>query len=97
MPPASAGFSATEIANLALAAAVSLVRALALARPLIAFPTQAEPGTVPSEKIDALGFAVGPMLTVLYLLSLVFLSRYRLTRAQHTEVLNELARRRDAT
>jgi Na+/melibiose symporter-like transporter len=63
---------------------------------LIAFPTQAEPGTIPAEKVDALGIAVGPMLLVLYLLSLVFLSQYRLTRAQHTEILDELARRHDS-
>jgi Na+/melibiose symporter-like transporter len=63
---------------------------------LIAFPTQAEPGTVPPDKVDALGLAVGPVMMLLYLLSLVFLSRYRLTRARHGEVLHELARRRDA-
>ena len=63
---------------------------------VIAFPTQAEPGTVPPHKIDALGFAVGPVLMVLFLLSLIFLQKYQLTRARHSRVLLELARRRDA-
>jgi len=67
-----------------------------MALDLIAFPTQAAPGTIPPEKVDALGFAVGPMMMALYMLSLVFLSRYRLTRARHAEVLRELARRRYA-
>lgn len=60
----------------------------------IAFPTQAPPGGVPAEKLVALGVAVGPLMMALNLLSLVFLSRYRLTRARHAEVLAELAKRR---
>jgi len=67
-----------------------------LALDAIAFPTQAEPGSIPAEKVDALGFAVGPVLMGLYVLSMVFLRRYRLTRARHEEILAELARRRGA-
>jgi Na+/melibiose symporter-like transporter len=62
----------------------------------IAFPKQAAPGSVPPEKLTALGVAVGPTMMVLYLLSLAFLAQYHLTRARHQEVLAELARRRDA-
>jgi Na+/melibiose symporter-like transporter len=61
---------------------------------LIAFPTGAQPGTVPGEKLSSLGIAVGPGLLTLYLLLLFFLSRYRITRAQHQETLDELDRRR---
>lgn len=61
---------------------------------LIRFPTQAEPGTVAAGKVFALGLAVGPGLMVLFLCALVCLSRYRMTRRHHLEVLRELERRR---
>jgi Na+/melibiose symporter-like transporter len=63
-----------------------------LALDLIAFPTQAAPGQVPDEKLFLLGLAVGPCMFVLYLLTLVFLRRYRITRARHQEILDELGR-----
>jgi Na+/melibiose symporter-like transporter len=63
---------------------------------VIAFPTQAAPGSVPPEKLTALGIAVGPTMMGLYLLALVFLARYHLTRARHQEILGELARRHEA-
>ena len=63
---------------------------------LVAFPKQAAPGEVPDEKIFLLGLAVGPCMFVLYLMSLVFLRGYRITRARHSEILAELARRRGA-
>ena len=61
---------------------------------LIQFPTMAAPGTVAAHKIFTLGLAVGPGLMVLFLCMLGFLSRYRMTRAQHLEILTELDRRR---
>ena len=61
----------------------------------IAFPRQAAPGSVPAEKLTALGIAVGPIMMALYLVALVFLARYHLTRARHTEILGELERRRE--
>ena len=61
---------------------------------LIEFPTQATSGTVPPEKLFALGVAVGPVEMLLYLLSLAFLRNYRLTRARHSEILQELAERK---
>ena len=42
----------------------------------------------------ALGVAVAPVLVVLYLCSLIFLARYRITRESHAETLAELERRR---
>lgn len=63
---------------------------------VIAFPTQAAPGTVPDEKLVLLGLAVGPCMFILFLLTLIFLRRYRITRARHTEILEELERRHEA-
>jgi Na+/melibiose symporter-like transporter len=60
---------------------------------LIDFPVRAEPGTVPQEKVDLLGWAVGPGLALLYAIAFVFLRRYRITRARHREILAELERR----
>ncbi len=61
---------------------------------LIEFPTQAASASVPPEKLFALGLAVGPVEMLLYLLSLSFLRNYRLTRARHSEILQELAARK---
>lgn len=64
---------------------------------LVDFPRTAVEGvapTVPPEKIYALGVAVAPVLVVLYLCALIFLSRYRITRESHAETLAELERRR---
>jgi Na+/melibiose symporter-like transporter len=60
---------------------------------LIDFPVRADPGTVPQEKVDLLGWAVGPGLMLLYAIAFVFLRRYRITRARHLEILAELERR----
>ena len=64
-----------------------------IALDLIAFPTGAEPGTVPADKLTALGLAVGPGLFVLYVGLLFFLTRYSITRESHRAVLEELAHR----
>ena len=62
----------------------------------IQFPQKAEVGSVPPEKIYALGLAVGPGLLIFYILTLIFLSRYQITRGEHREILAELARRKEA-
>ncbi len=61
---------------------------------LVHFPRQAAIGSVAPETIRALGLAVGPGLMVFYVLTLLFVARYRLTRAVHRRVLAELDRRR---
>jgi len=64
---------------------------------LVDFPRNVMEGVLPSipqEKIFALGVAVAPVLVVLYLCSLIFLARYRITRESHAETLAELERRR---
>ena len=65
-----------------------------IALDVIAFPTQAAPGTVGEDKLFLLGLAVGPCMIVLFLLSLVFLRRYRITRARYAEILEEIERRK---
>jgi Na+/melibiose symporter-like transporter len=60
---------------------------------IIDFPTMADPATIAPDKVFNLGLAVGPGMMVLYLVTLIFLSRYRITRERHGEVLAELARR----
>lgn len=64
-----------------------------LALDAIAFPKQAAPGSVPADKLFLLGVAVGPCMLVLYLLALVFLRRYDITRERHAAIRAELARR----
>ena len=60
---------------------------------IINFPTMADPATIAPDKVFKLGLAVGPGMMLLYLVTLVFLSRYRITRDRHAEILTELARR----
>lgn len=66
---------------------------------LIAFP-RPEPGAplpeIAAEQATALGWIVGPGLLGLWVCTLVFLSRYRLTRAEHGRILAELERRSGA-
>lgn len=64
---------------------------------IIDFPTMAEVGTIAPDKVFKLGLAVGPGMMLLYLLTLMFLSRYRITGERHREVLAELARRAEST
>ncbi len=59
----------------------------------IGFPRGAAAGAVPGQKLFQLGLVVAPILMVLYLLSLVCLSRYRITREQHLSTLAALTRR----
>ncbi len=62
-----------------------------IALDVIDFPKQAEAGAAAADKVFLLGVAVGPCMMVLFLLTLVFLSRYRITRAGHREILERLA------
>ena len=65
-----------------------------IALDLIAFPRGADPLTIPSIKVFQLGLVVGPGLMGLYVVSLVFLSQYGITRARHAETLAALEQRR---
>jgi len=67
-----------------------------MALDLIAFPRPvpgAPPPEIASGQATALGWIVGPGLLGLWVCTLYFLSRYRLTRAEHSRVLAELSRR----
>jgi Na+/melibiose symporter-like transporter len=64
-----------------------------IALQLIDFPIRAAPGTVPQNKVDLLGWAVGPGLMLLYAVAFLFLRRYRITRERHREILAGLAAR----
>ncbi|MDJ0785313.1 MAG: MFS transporter [Myxococcota bacterium] len=86
--------SAIAFASKATSGLGSLVAGIGL--DVIAFPRGAEIGEVAPEKIRALGLVVGPGLTGLYLLTLIFVSRYRITRAGHEKTLEALAERRAA-
>lgn len=63
---------------------------------LIAFPRPVPGLPVPeiaTHQATALGWIVGPGLMGLWLFTLLFLSRYRLTRAEHAHIVSQLAQR----
>jgi len=57
----------------------------------IGFPRQAKPGAVDPEIVRRLGLVVAPLLVLLYLIALGFLSTYRISRATHEANLEKLA------
>jgi Na+/melibiose symporter-like transporter len=61
---------------------------------LLAFPTNAAVGSVAPEVVRNLGVLYAPGLAVLAVISLAFLSRYRLTRARFEALRRELDERR---
>ena len=60
---------------------------------LVDFPQQAEPGTVPEETVFDLAQAFIPTQWGLYLLAIIMLSLYRISRTSHAENLAKLGRR----
>ena len=64
---------------------------------MVDFPTGAGAGEVDADTVFALGVAVGPGMFLLWVTVLIILSRYRLSRADHADILRQLeARRIDA-
>jgi Na+/melibiose symporter-like transporter len=61
---------------------------------LVDFPKGAQVGTVAADTIFKLGTVVGPGLMVLHLLSLLFISRYRITRDYHQQIVTQLTQQR---
>ncbi len=61
---------------------------------LIAFPLQAEPGSVPERTLHALGYAAGPGVAGLAVIGIVLIARYGLDRARHEQIQRELGARR---
>jgi Na+/melibiose symporter-like transporter len=60
---------------------------------LIDFPLRAEPGTVPTATTDALAILYGPGIAFLAVLSVIVLTRYRITNERHAAIVAALARR----
>ena len=60
---------------------------------LIAFPTETAVGEVPEEIITKLGLIYGPLVFAIWMGVIVFISRYRISRSRHQEILTQLAER----
>jgi Na+/melibiose symporter-like transporter len=61
---------------------------------LIEFPANAQPGTVPEDIVHRLAFLYGPGLSLIAIVAIVIMSRYRIDRARHSEIAAALAARR---
>jgi len=85
--------SAIAFTNKATSGLGGLMAGIAL--DLIAFPRGVDPGMVPPDKIFKLGLAVGPGMMLLFVLTLVFFSRYRITSARYHEIQAQLSQRRE--
>jgi len=64
---------------------------------LIDFPVRAAPGTVPEATVTALAILYGPGIAVIAVIAIVILSRYRIDRARHEEIVRGLLARRQQT
>jgi Na+/melibiose symporter-like transporter len=58
---------------------------------LIAFPTETAVGDVPQEVIYDLGLVYGPLVFVIYMGTILAISRYRISRTRHLEMLERLS------
>ena len=59
-------------------------------------PRTSVPGTVPVSIIHSLAFLYGPGLSVIAIVAIIILSRYRIDRDRHAEIMRELVKRREA-
>ena len=64
---------------------------------IIQFPRGVAPGEVPAEAIFKLGLIYGPVLALLFLTALIGISFYRITRRDHDNNVNSIARRDTAS
>jgi len=60
---------------------------------LIAFPTGTAVGEVPADVITKLGLVYGPMIFLIWMGVILTISRYRISRASHQEMLERLSNR----
>ena len=81
-------FAARSFAQKATSGVGAFIAGLAL--DWIAFPRGATPGTVPDAVIWDLGFIYGPALMVFYVLALVSIGFYRISRQGHNQRVGEL-------
>jgi Na+/melibiose symporter-like transporter len=84
-------FAARTFAGKATSGVGAFLAGIAL--DLISFPRNATPGEVPDEVLFDLGLIYGPSLMFLYLLALLSISFYRITRAGHDRHVRTLAER----
>jgi GPH family glycoside/pentoside/hexuronide:cation symporter len=84
-------FAARTFAGKATSGIGAFIAGIAL--DLIRFPRNATPGEVPDEVLFNLGLVYGPSLMFLYLLALLSISFYQITRAGHDGHLRTLGER----
>jgi len=60
---------------------------------LIAFPTETAVGDVPPDVVAKLGLIYGPVVFLIWMGVILSISRYRISRSRHQEMLEQLARR----
>ena len=60
---------------------------------LIAFPTGTAVDEVPADVITKLGLVYGPMIFLIWMGVILTISRYRISRASHQEMLERLSNR----
>jgi len=60
---------------------------------LIAFPPETDVGDVPPEVIADLGLIYGPVVFLIWMGVILSLSRYRISRSSHQEILQRLSKR----
>ena len=58
---------------------------------MIAFPTETAVGEVPQDTVDQLGLAYGPLVSLIWLMAVLALARYRISRSRHQEMLERLS------
>ncbi len=61
---------------------------------IIAFPTQALPGTIPAVKLTELGIFNGPLMAAVMMAGVVYFNRYDLDRHRHAQIIQTLRQRR---
>jgi Na+/melibiose symporter-like transporter len=84
-------FGAQSFSGKAASGAGHLIAGVAI--DWIGFPVKAEPGTVAAETVRELAILYGPGVVALAVISVFFLSRYRITRETHANTLAALAQR----
>jgi len=63
---------------------------------VIAFPTGVAPADVDPDSVYSLGLAVGPGILLFWIVALIIISRYPLTRADHSLIIRQLNERNAA-
>ncbi len=65
-----------------------------IALDVVRFPAGAAAGEVDADTVYALGVAVGPGILIFWIIALLVIMRYPLTRAEHADIIRELNTRR---